>query len=106
MTPSAVRSSRGRADDKSSRSDRSGCFCINNHPFVALGDTPTAPSTDLNGDGAQTVADAILLSRYIAEDAALDAATLAAIDFSAADLDGDGFLTLLDVKAPLAQISA
>lgn len=51
---------------------------------------------DLNGDGTRSVADAVLLSRLLAED---DTAEIASPD--QADVDADGLLTLLDVTALL-----
>lgn len=52
---------------------------------------------DLNGDGVRSVADAVLLSRILAEDE-----TVVAADFSQADVDADGLWTILDVNALLA----
>lgn len=66
------------------------------YPFA---DMPVAG--DLNGDGVLTAADAVLLSRLLAEDE-----TAAPADFSQADFDADGLITLLDITALLRRIAS
>lgn len=53
---------------------------------------------DLDGDGACSVADAVLLSRVLAEDPEAEA------DLSQADVDADGLWTMLDLTALLRLI--
>lgn len=59
----------------------------------------SAPAGDVNGDGVLSVADAVLLSRLLAEDTTAEPA-----DWSVADMDADGLLTVLDVRALLLQL--
>ena len=77
---------------------------VNKIAFQPTEALPQAPATaelaaacDLNGDGAVTAADAVLLSRYAAEDPELGAAAAAAIAAAPADLNGDGILSTADV---------
>ena len=56
---------------------------------------------DINGDGMLTVADAVLLMRYVAEDDALADTVLNAKN---ADVDQDGLLTVMDVQSLLRVI--
>ncbi len=63
-------------------------------------------SGDYNGDGAVTLADAVLLVRFITEDTALTDGQIAAVICAEPDLNGDGLVTMLDVKALLRQLGA
>lgn len=58
---------------------------------------------DLNGDLQITIADAVLLSRVIAEDPAL---TAVKPEMANADVNGDGYLDALDIAALLKSVSA
>ena len=51
---------------------------------------------DIDRDGTVSAADAVLLSRILAEDTSLD---LSAIDMDAADTDADGMITIADLPA-------
>lgn len=64
---------------------------------------PETPQYDFNGDGTATVADAILLSRYLAEDAAVSAEIKTP---ALADINGDGVITVRDVAALFRMITA
>lgn len=57
---------------------------------------------DLNGDSIVSTADAVLLARLVAEDETL---SLDADAMDAADFDGDGLLTMLDVMRALQKVS-
>lgn len=71
---------------------------LNVHPYPFA----SAPLIgDLDGDGTLTAADAVLLSRLLAEDE-----TAASADLSQADIDADGLLTMLDLTALLRQITS
>ena len=77
-----------------------------NISFEALGDAPQAPLRgDYNGDKALTIADAVLLARFVAEDAALTDEQMEAIISHAPDYDGDGLAAMPDVKAVLKKCS-
>ena len=67
---------------------------LNAHPYPFSGS-----KYDLNTDGAADLADAVLLCRILAEDA--DDTVL---NLTAADCDGDGVLTLLDLRFLLHEI--
>ena len=53
---------------------------------------------DINGDGRFTVADAVLLSRVLAEQSGINAD---AVRFSEADCSGDGFADVDDLRLML-----
>ena len=59
---------------------------------------------DYNGDGEVTLADAVLLARFISEDTTLTAEQIAAVMNAEPDFDGDGIVTLLDVRALLKKL--
>ena len=69
--------------------------------------TTTTPITpldgDYNGDGSITVADAVLLARFVAEDKTLTPEQCRSL--SDTDLDDDGCITILDVMIFLRKIS-
>lgn len=76
------------------------------YSFEALGDAPQTPLRgDYNGDKALTIADAVLLARFVAEDAALTDAQTEAIISHAPDYDGDGLAAMPDVRAVLKKCS-
>ena len=54
---------------------------------------------DYNKDGEVTIADAVLLARFIAEDNALTEGLLDGITDENPDYDGDGIVTVLDIRA-------
>ena len=59
---------------------------------------------DLNGDGALTIADAVVMSRFIAED--LPAEQIPAPDvLRQLDFHSDGLLTLLDIRKMISMIT-
>ena len=61
---------------------------------------------DVNSDGVLSVADAVILARFVAEDEKLTAKQIAAISGSdSADLDSDGIVTMLDVNALLRKLA-
>ena len=70
----------------------------NNIPFIGLDDAPAFITSDLTGDGATDVADAVLFARALAEDAAAD------LKNPLPDLNGDGLITLLDLRALLRSL--
>ncbi len=57
---------------------------------------------DLNGDGETNIGDAVLLSRFNAEDSELDASTL---NMDEADLNADGVTDALDLAELLRQLA-
>lgn len=60
---------------------------------------PSHPECDFNGDGNVSMADAVLLMRFISEDTQLASdLELSSIDWGVADLDNDGIITILDVS--------
>lgn len=69
--------------------------------------TTTAPSAyvvmsgDYNGDKEKSVADAILLARFVAEDSDLSAEQLQKIISAEPDYNGDRLVTILDIAALL-----
>lgn len=60
-----------------------------------------APAGDLNGDGALSAADAVVLARYIAE---IEDTTVSDEALEQSDYDGDGLLTLRDVMYLLLKL--
>lgn len=68
---------------------------LNIHPYP-FADVPLIG--DLDGDGVCSVADAVLLSRVLAEDSETEA------DLTQADVDADGLWTMLDLTALLRLI--
>ncbi len=73
---------------------------------TTVSEIPQTPTNgDLNGDGKLTVADAVLMSRLIAEDLAADQLPSADL-IRKSDLDADGILTLLDIRKMFGMILA
>ena len=70
-------------------------------PFKSLG---VSPSRDLNSDGAFSVADVVLFAQFLNEDTALTDIQAASIMCAKPDLDGDGILSLLDMRAFLSEL--
>lgn len=72
--------------------------------------TTTAPSTyvvmsgDYNGDKEKSVADAILLARFVAEDSDLSAEQLQKIISAEPDYNGDDLVTIHDITAFLSDL--
>ena len=60
---------------------------------------------DYNADGEITVADAVLLARFLVEDTALTAEQIAEILNHEPDFDDDGLLTIMDVTALLKKLT-
>lgn len=67
----------------------------NDIPFIAI-EHPTAQKGDLNGDGELTVSGAVSLLRFITGEAAEEP-----LDTAAADVNADGIVDLLDLRALL-----
>ena len=65
---------------------------------------PVTPDGDLNGDGSLSVADAVLLFRFVNEQDVPETRALTNAQISSGDLDGDGILTILDIAAFLAKL--
>ena len=61
-------------------------------------------SGDMNGDGELTVADAVLLARFVSEDTALTDEQIEKILDASPDQDEDGLVTILDVFALLNKL--
>ena len=77
-----------------------------NRTFVSLGDAPkTVQSGDINQDGTVSIADAVLLCRYVNEDSTLDESAAKKVTMQNADLDDDNEITVLDVTKLLYQIA-
>ncbi len=74
----------------------------NGIPFETIAQGPV--KGDYNGDAAVTVADAVLLARFISEDTALTSEQIAAILNHEPDFDGDGIVTIRDVSEMLKQL--
>ena len=68
--------------------------------FSSLGRAPG----DCNFDGSRTIADAVLLARFLSEDSALTAEQIDDILLCSPDLNADGFLTMLDIYGLLRKI--
>ncbi|MBQ8921607.1 MAG: dockerin type I repeat-containing protein [Oscillospiraceae bacterium] len=63
---------------------------------------PLSPlNGDCNGDGEVTIADAVLLARFVAEDTSLTDGQIGRILDAEPDCDSDGLVTILDVAALL-----
>ena len=60
-----------------------------------------AYATDVNGDKEITVADAVLLARFVSEDTTLTEEEIYKILIAEPDYDDDGLVTILDVTALL-----
>ncbi len=78
-------------------------------PPVVTGTTRSDTKTltgDYNADGDVTVADAVMLARFLAEDTALTDAETEEIVSAVPDFNSDGMLTFLDVRALLKAIEA
>ena len=73
----------------------------NGYTFISLGIAPELLRGDYNGNGKLTVADAVMLARFISEDTALTDGQIAAILKTEPDYDSDGLVTILDVAALL-----
>ncbi len=74
-----------------------------NIPFERIGQEPVIG--DCNGDGAVTVADAVLLARFAVEDTTLTDDQIAGILNYDPDFDGDGIVTISDAAAILRQLA-
>lgn len=61
---------------------------------------------DLNGDNELTVADAVILAHFLAEDEALPQTVISSVTLESADIDKDHLLTMLDMKKLLEIITA
>lgn len=72
------------------------------YTFSSLGRAPG----DFNYDGSRTVADAVLLARFLAEDHTLTAAQLSDILLGKPDLNADGLVTAQDMRVLLRKICA
>lgn len=72
--------------------------------FSKFAETGKPVKGDYNADGEITVADAVLLARFLAEDTELNAEQIAEILNHEPDFDDDGLLTILDLKALLNQL--
>ena len=59
---------------------------------------------DMNGDGEITVADAVLLARFVTEDDTLTEEQVDGILNEKPDLDEDGLVTVLDIRAILKKL--
>ncbi|MBQ3940353.1 MAG: dockerin type I repeat-containing protein, partial [Oscillospiraceae bacterium] len=64
---------------------------------------PAPAIGDANGDGDVTLSDAVLLTQLIGEDESMQAQTAQALDADL-DYDGDGAVTLVDLRAILKQL--
>ena len=62
------------------------------------------PEGDYNGDGEVSLADAVMLARFIAEDDTLTADEIAGVLNAQPDRDKDGTVTLLDIRALLRKL--
>ena len=60
----------------------------------------------MDGNGIITVADAVLLARFVGEDDTLNDAQRLGLQNADPDLDSDGLVTVLDVKALLKMLEA
>ena len=77
------------------------------YKFESLGDAPTVPvSGDYNSDGEVTVADAVLLARFISEDISLTAEQTEGILNHEPDQDGDNLITIMDIAAILKKLES
>ena len=77
------------------------------YKFESLGDAPTVPvSGDYNSDGEVTVADAVLLARFISEDISLTAEQIEGILNHEPDQDGDNLITIMDIAAILKKLES
>jgi hypothetical protein len=77
------------------------------YTFESLGDAPTVPvSGDYNSDGEVTVADAVLLARFISEDISLTAEQIEGILNHEPDQDGDNLITIMDIAAILKKLES
>lgn len=69
--------------------------------FSKFAETGKPVKGDYNADGEITVADAVLLARFLAEDTELYAEQIAEILNHEPDFDDDGLLTIMDLKSLL-----
>ncbi|MBQ8920934.1 MAG: dockerin type I repeat-containing protein [Oscillospiraceae bacterium] len=72
---------------------------------VQIGEASEQIDDDMNGDGTVSVADAVLLARFIAEDESLSNDQIDKILHAKPDQDNDGFITILDVAMLLKKLS-
>ncbi|MBQ8921483.1 MAG: hypothetical protein IJ060_04900 [Oscillospiraceae bacterium] len=59
---------------------------------------------DYSGDNEFTIEDAVLLARFVNEDAALTAEQIDGILKAEPDYDGDGLVTIMDITALLEKL--
>ena len=71
---------------------------------AALPEIPKPVSGDCNGDGSVTVADAVLLARFNAEDNTLTAKQISDILVAEPDQNADNLISVLDVRALLKKL--
>ena len=64
-----------------------------------------AEADDYNGAGTITVPDAVLLARFVAEDADLTDVQITGILNARSDFDSDGLVTILDVMLILQKLT-
>lgn len=64
----------------------------------------TANSGDFNHDGEVSVADAVLLARFVAEDDTLTENQITDLVSAEPDLDEDGLVTIMDVMVLLKKL--
>lgn len=72
-----------------------------NLKFESIGEAPQQRKGDYNADGEVTVADAVLLARFVSEDMTLTAKQITDILKVEPDYDSDGFVTILDAASLL-----
>ena len=78
-----------------------------NIPFEVIGNAPEITvSGDFNGDKEVTVADAVLLARFVSEDTTVTEEELDKILTAEPDSDGDGLITIRDVAAILKKLGS
>lgn len=77
----------------------------NKYTFESLGAAPAAVH-DLDGDGKLTVADLVMLSRFVAEDSTLTEAQISALLSGDPDCNVDGLVTASDVRVLSRSVAA
>ena len=75
-----------------------------NLKFESIGEAPQQCKGDYNADGEVTVADAVLLARFVSEDMTLTAKQITDILKAEPDYDSDGFVTILDAASLLNKL--